>query len=48
MANSDQWKAVLDAKKWQNTFLAGADFKSYLDGEITATTAILKDLGIAR
>jgi len=48
MANSEQWKAVLAAKKWQNTFLAGADFKAYLDGEITATTAILKDLGIAQ
>ena len=48
LANSDQWKAVLAAKNWQNTFLAGADFKSYLDGEITATTAILKDLGIAQ
>jgi putative tricarboxylic transport membrane protein len=48
MANSEQWKAVLAAKNWQNTFLAGADFKAYLDGEITATTAILKDLGIAQ
>jgi putative tricarboxylic transport membrane protein len=48
MANSEQWKAVLAAKNWQNTFLAGADFKTYLDAEITATTAILKDLGIAQ
>jgi putative tricarboxylic transport membrane protein len=48
MVNSEQWKAVLTAKKWQNTFLAGADFKTYLDGEIAGTTAILKDLGIAQ
>lgn len=48
MANSEQWKAVLAAKNWQNTFLAGDAFKAYLDGEIAATTAILKDLGIAQ
>jgi putative tricarboxylic transport membrane protein len=48
MANSEQWKGVLASKNWQNTFLAGDDFKAYLDGEITNTTAILKDLGIAQ
>jgi putative tricarboxylic transport membrane protein len=48
MANSEQWKGVLSAKNWQNTFLAGDDFKAYLDGEIAGTTAILKDLGIAQ
>ncbi len=48
LVNSEQWKAVLASKNWQNTFLAGADFETYLDGEIAATTAILKDLGIAQ
>jgi putative tricarboxylic transport membrane protein len=47
MANSDQWKAVVSAKGWQNTFLAGDAFAAYLDEQVKATTAVLKDLGIA-
>ena len=47
MANSDPWKAVLAAKNWQNTFLAGDAFAAYLDEQVKATTAVLKDLGIA-
>ena len=48
MANSDQWKAVLAAKGWQNTFLAGDEFSAYLDGQVKATTEVLKDVGIAQ
>lgn len=48
MANSDQWKAVLAAKNWENTFLAGDAFSAYLDEQVKATAAVLKDLGIAQ
>ena len=48
MANSDQWKAVLAVKGWQNTFLAGDEFSAYLDGQVKATTEVLKDVGIAQ
>jgi putative tricarboxylic transport membrane protein len=47
MARSEGWKAVLASKKWQDTFLAGAEFEAYLEEQIAATTAVLKDLGIA-
>jgi putative tricarboxylic transport membrane protein len=46
MAASSTWNAELATKGWVNTFLAGDDFAAYLDEQITATTAILKDLGI--
>jgi putative tricarboxylic transport membrane protein len=45
---SDAWKSILAEKGWQDTFLAGADFKTYLDGEVEKTTAILQKLGIAQ
>jgi len=45
---SDAWKNILAEKGWQDTFLAGADFKTYLDGEVEKTTAILQKLGIAQ
>jgi len=48
MVESDSWKNILAQKGWQNTYLAGADFDTYLKGEIEKTTAILKGLGIAQ
>jgi putative tricarboxylic transport membrane protein len=46
LANSEGWKAALEAKGWANTYLAGADFQAQLAKEIEATTAILKDIGL--
>jgi putative tricarboxylic transport membrane protein len=48
MAESDPWKNIVSQKGWANTFLAGADFETYLSGEVEKTTAILKQLGIAQ
>ena len=48
MAESDPWKNIVSQKGWQNTFLAGADFETYLAGEIEKTSAVLKSLGIAQ
>lgn len=47
MAASDAWAQALAGKGWVNTFLAGEEFAAYLDEQIVATAAILKDLGIA-
>lgn len=46
MATSATWNAELETKGWVNTFLAGDAFAAYLEEQITATTAILSDLGI--
>ncbi len=47
MAASEKWNAELATKGWVNTFLAGDAFASYLSDQITATTAVLQELGIA-
>jgi putative tricarboxylic transport membrane protein len=46
MVSSAAWGEALATKGWVNTFLAGDDFAAYLDEQVVATTAILKDLGI--
>lgn len=48
MATSAKWNSELETKGWVNTYLDGADFQTYLNGEIEQTAAILKDLGIAK
>lgn len=47
MATSDKWNEELANRGWVNTFLAGDDFASYLETQISATTQILQDLGIS-
>lgn len=47
MAASEKWNAELATKGWVNTFLAGDAFATYLSDQITATTAVLQELGIA-
>ena len=48
MVESDPWKNIVSQKGWQNTFLAGAEFETYLAGEIEKTSAVLKSLGLAQ
>jgi putative tricarboxylic transport membrane protein len=48
MAASDAWNTELANKGWVNTFLAGDAFAAYLEEQVTQTTAILQDLGIAQ
>ena len=38
------WKSILAQKGWADTFLAGADFQTYLNSEIEKTTGTLKRL----
>jgi putative tricarboxylic transport membrane protein len=48
MVNSATWQETLKAKGWQNTYLAGDAFKAQLAADITATSAILKDIGLVK
>lgn len=48
MVESNSWKSILEAKGWANTFLAGDEFKAYLDQQVADTTTTLKSLGIAQ
>jgi len=48
MVKSEPWKKTLASTGWDDTFLSGDAFKSYLASETAATTQVLKDLGIAK
>ncbi len=47
LAMSAAWKAELSTKGWVDRYLAGADFDAQLAKDIEATSAILKDIGLA-
>ena len=46
--NSNSWKETLKTKGWQNTYLAGDAFKEQLAKDVSATQAILKDIGLVK
>lgn len=48
MVNGPAWKAALESKGWVNTFLAGDAFDAQLAQDISATEAILKDIGLVQ
>ncbi len=48
MVASKGWADALAAKGWANTYLAGDEFKAQLAKDITATGAILKDIGLVK
>lgn len=48
LAHSAGWKAALETKGWADTYLAGADFEAQLAADVTATTAVLKDVGLVK
>jgi putative tricarboxylic transport membrane protein len=48
MVKSKTWQEALKAKDWQDTYLAGDAFKQQLASDITATSAILKEVGLVK
>ena len=47
MAESKTWKDMCAQKGWISTYLAGPAFDAALKQEISQTTTVLKDLGLA-
>ncbi|MBW8300271.1 MAG: tripartite tricarboxylate transporter substrate binding protein [Hydrogenophaga sp.] len=48
MVKSASWQEILKTKGWQDTYLAGDAFKAQLDKDVTATEAVLKDIGLVK
>ena len=48
MHDSPSWKDALQKNGWQDTFLAGDEFESFMTGEISTTEGVLKDLGLVK
>lgn len=45
---SAAWTAMLEAKGWSNTYLAGDAFAAQLETDIAATETILRDIGLVK
>jgi putative tricarboxylic transport membrane protein len=48
LAESDAWQATLEEKDWDDAFLAGEEFDTYLEGNIAESLAVLQDIGLVR
>jgi putative tricarboxylic transport membrane protein len=46
MAKSRAWADQLAAKGWQDTYLAGSDFETFLKEEIARVSGVLRQLGL--
>jgi putative tricarboxylic transport membrane protein len=48
MHDTQGWKDALTKNGWSDTFLAGDEFTTFIDKEITTTEGVLKDLGLVK
>lgn len=48
LAQSEAWKTELDANEWENTYMAGADSRKYLDARYAEYKNILTELGLVK
>jgi putative tricarboxylic transport membrane protein len=48
MHDSPQWKDALAKNGWEDTFMAGDEFATFLTSETTRVKAVIKDLGLAK
>lgn len=48
LSKSANWQEMLKTKGWADTYLAGDAFKAQLDKDVSATEAILKDIGLVQ
>ncbi|MFC8801198.1 Bug family tripartite tricarboxylate transporter substrate binding protein [Promicromonospora sp. NPDC057138] len=46
LAESDAWQATLEEQGWDDAFLTGDDFDSYLTDNIAEIQVVLKDIGL--
>lgn len=48
LAESETWQATLEENGWDDAFLAGEEFDSYLEQNITEIQTVLKDIGLVQ
>lgn len=48
MHESDAWKKILENQSWEDAYLAGDDFKAFLDEEKARQEQVLKDVGLLK
>jgi putative tricarboxylic transport membrane protein len=47
-AESDAWAEVLETNDWDDAFMAGDEFQTYVDEEVTAAQTTLKEIGLVQ
>jgi putative tricarboxylic transport membrane protein len=48
LAGSEAWQATLEEKGWDDAFLAGDEFDTYLEGNIAEIQVVLQDIGLVK
>jgi putative tricarboxylic transport membrane protein len=48
LVTSATWQGILETNGWTDMYLAGAEFEAQLAADISATEAILKDIGLVQ
>jgi putative tricarboxylic transport membrane protein len=48
MHGGSSWKSALQTNSWNDNFLAGTEFGTWLKEENTRVAAVLTDLGLAK
>lgn len=48
MQGSEGWKKALQTNSWEDAYLSGQDFSSYVDEETTTVRATLRDIGLIK
>jgi putative tricarboxylic transport membrane protein len=48
MVKSDQWKATVAKNGWVDLFMAGDDFKNYVESEQKNVLALVNTLGLVK
>lgn len=47
LKESQAWQQMLRDKDWEDAFLAGPDFDSYIESESAAAKKVLTEIGLA-
>ena len=47
-AESDAWQKVLEANDWDDAYMAGAEFETYVEEEVTSAQTTLKEIGLVQ
>ena len=48
MAKSPQWKALVQKNEWLDLFMAGDEFKAYVESEQKTVLALVTNLGLVK
>lgn len=48
MAKSPQWKALVEKNEWLDLFMAGDEFKAYIETEQKNVLGLVTNLGLVK